>query len=309
MPALVESMFSANRVVPWHGLGTVVNDAPDSYDALRLAGLDWKVISTPIYTNGNKIDNYVANVRDSDGSVLGVVSNKYDIVQNRDAFDFTDSLINTGNVRYETAGSLKGGKTVWLLAKLPSVSILGDDVDQYLVFMNSHDGKGAVKVFCTPVRVVCNNTLSMALNKASRCWSFKHMGNIELKLEEARMTLSRAENYIKALSSEADILANTSITNDKVNNIIEMLFPITGDMTDRQIKSAEYNRDALVKCYNADDIKKFQNTQWGLVNALSDFVSHTDPIRMTNTFKERRFESVVTGHPIFDRGVELIKTA
>lgn len=302
----LETMFSV-REKPWHGLGTIVEDAPDSANALKLAGLNWYVEPTKIYANGKEIENYQANVRNSDGAVLGIVTNKYDIVQNEDAFDFTDSLIDTGYVRYETAGSLNGGKTVWLLAKLPEDKILGDSIDKYLVFMNSHDGKGAVKCFCTPVRVVCQNTLSMALESAKRSWSFKHMGDLNSKLEEAKQTLFMADKYIENLKKEAEVLAKKKISDTDIHTVIKTLFPITPEMSERQQNSIKYNKEALLKCFDAPDLANFKNTAWGAINALSDFVSHTDPLRITSTFKEKRFENVVTGHNIFDTGVELLK--
>lgn len=111
MAANVETMFYV-REKPWHGLGTKVMEAPTSKDALILAGLDWKVQQKPIFTESNQlIPGYKANVRDIDNKALGVVSDKYKVIQNDEAFAFTDALLGEG-VRYETAGSLKGGKTV-----------------------------------------------------------------------------------------------------------------------------------------------------------------------------------------------------
>ena len=184
MPALVESLFYT-RTEPWHGLGTRVEESPTSADAIRLAGLDWKVVQKKVYSeDGIKIDGYTANVRDKDGKALGIVGSRYSIVQNEDAFRFTDALLGEG-VTYETAGSLKEGKVIWLLAKLPNkYEILGDAVDPYIVFTNTHDGSGAVRVAMTPVRVVCNNTLNMALSTAKRTWSARHTGNIDNKLDE-----------------------------------------------------------------------------------------------------------------------------
>lgn len=294
------------RQPAWHGLGTIVKTAPTSLDALHLAGLDWDVIQQPVFVNGKELSNYKANVRNSDNSVLGIVSNRYDIIQNKDAFDFTDSLIG-GDVRYETAGSLRNGKTVWLLTKLPDTKILGDDIEQYVCFCNSHDGKGAVKVFCTPIRVVCWNTLNAAVSGAKRSWSFKHMGDLNSKLNEARKTLELANDYIVELEKEADVMANTTVSDTQIYTLAKTLFPTSSDMTERQLKSAEYNKNAFLKCIDAPDIKKFKNTEWGVVNALSDFVSHTEPLRNTETFAERRFEQVVSGHPVFDRGIELLK--
>ena len=175
MSANVETMFYV-REKPWHGLGTMVQEAPTSADALRLAGLDWTVEARDMWLNGGyePIPGYKANVRSSDNKVLGVVSDKYRIVQNADAFAFTDALIG-GDVHYETAGSLLDGKKIWLLAKLPDSEICGDKTEPYVCFSNTHDGSGAVRVCMTPVRVVCNNTLNLALNTAQRAWSVRHV--------------------------------------------------------------------------------------------------------------------------------------
>ena len=118
MAANVESMFYV-RETPWHGLGVRVNEAPASKEALTASGLDWNVIQEPIYTETEElIKGYKANVRDSDRRVLGVVTDRYKVIQNTEAFAFTDSLLGEG-VRYETAGSLQGGRKVWLLAHMP----------------------------------------------------------------------------------------------------------------------------------------------------------------------------------------------
>ena len=154
MPALVETMFSV-RETPWHGLGTIVNDAPTSENALRISGLDWKVVQDDVFTDrGERILGYKANIRDTDRKILGVVSDRYKVVQNTDAFSFTDELLGQG-VKYETAGSLQDGRRVWLLARMPKKYVNGnEEICPYLVFSNSHDGTGAVKVAITPVRVV-----------------------------------------------------------------------------------------------------------------------------------------------------------
>lgn len=141
------------------------------------------------------IPGYKANVRSSDNKVLGVVSDKYRIVQNADAFAFTDALIG-GDVHYETAGSLLDGKKIWLLAKLPDSEICGDKTEPYVCFSNTHDGSGAVRVCMTPVRVVCNNTLNLALNTAQRAWSVRHVGDISTKLVEAQQCLEMAGKYM-----------------------------------------------------------------------------------------------------------------
>lgn len=171
MAANVESMFYV-REKPWHGLGVRVQEAPSSSDALIQAGLDWKVLQEPIYTEKEEvIEGYKANIRDTDRKALGVVTDRYKVIQNQEAFAFTDELLGEG-VRYETAGSLQGGRRVWLLAHMPHEYIIsGERISPYLIFSNTHDGSGAIKVALTPIRVVCQNTLNLALSNAKRSWS------------------------------------------------------------------------------------------------------------------------------------------
>ena len=312
MSAAVESMFyvsneSNQRFVPWHGLGQPIEEAPTSHDALIYAGLDWEVESREIKdsVSGLIIPGYKANVRATDDSVLGIVRDRYQIVQNRDAFAFTDSLLGE-SVKYETAGSLFEGKVVWMLARLDSVDILGDEVIPYMCFTNSHDTSSAIRCCLTPTRVVCANTLNVALNGATRCWSTKHVGDISSKMEEARMCLSLGNKYMSALVEDADKLANTTVSDEQVNKIIELVFPIAPDATDRTINSIKDCREDFMRAYNAEDIKKFQGTAWGVVNAAADYADHYSIRRQTKNSGERLWSTVMGGHPILDNVYKLV---
>ena len=225
MAAAVETMFYT-REKPWHGLGIRVENAPDSEEALELAGLNWQVVQESIFsTSGIEIPGYKANVRNSDFKVLGIVSDRYKIIQNSEAFSFTDMLIGEG-VRYETAGSLFGGRKIWMLAKLPQEYIInGDRISPYLVFTNTHDGSGAVRCAVTPIRVVCSNTLNLALSSAERSWSMIHTGDIRHKLDEARNTLLHAEEYMDKLGEEIERLRDIKLTEQQVCDFIDVLIP------------------------------------------------------------------------------------
>lgn len=306
----VESMYYVSneengRFVPWHGLGTPVEEAPNSYEALRIAGLNWKVESKPVFVNDKEVPNYVANVRDSDNSVLGIVTNRYKIVQNEDAFAFTDALIS-GDVRYETAGSLKNGKRIWLLAKLPETKVIDDVVVPYVCFTNTHDGTGAVQAIMSPIRVVCNNTLNLALTNAKRSWSMRHVGDIDGKIEEARQILGLADKYMKELNVFADKLANTSLPFEKAKEIVNELFPIDKEDSDREKRNMQKCRDDIMVCYFAPDILKYQNTAYGLVNAVTDWAGHKTPLRNTKSYQENNFGRILDGHPIVDAVVEKV---
>ncbi len=310
MAANVETMFSV-REKPWHGLGTVVMDAPTSADALRLAGLDWNVVQEPVYTGCNElVKGYKANVRSSDRKVLGVVSDRYKVVQNTDAFSFTDELLGRG-VRYETAGSLQEGKKVWLLARLPREYIIaGERISPYLVFSNTHDGSGSVKVAVTPVRVVCNNTLNLALNTADRSFSMIHTGKIQDKIQEAKDTLLMAEEYMDCLGIEFEQLRRQKITDAQVKEYIEQLLPMEKDATSIQSKNiARLRRDMERRYYEAPDLQRVGNNAYRFINAVSDFATHSEPLRRTANYNENLFGRTIDGNPLIDRAYQLVKAA
>lgn len=310
MAANVETMFYV-REKPWHGLGTKVMEAPKSKEALKIAGLDWKVVQEPVFTETKeKIEGYRVNVRDTDRKVLGVVTDRYKVIQNEEAFAFTDALLGEG-VRYETAGSLQGGKKVWLLAHLPQEYIIsGERISPYLVFSNTHDGSGAVRVALTPIRVVCNNTLNLALSTAKRSWSMVHTGNIQEKMEEAKNTLFMAEKYMDQLGKEFDNLRRIQLTDQKVNEYIEILLPIEGDMTPLQRKNIfRLREDMQARYFDAPDLKEVGNNAYRFINAVSDFATHAQPLRKTANYKENLFARTVEGNPLIDKAYQMICAA
>ena len=311
----IETMFSANRVVPWHyemtkDVTKLIQEAPTSKDALHLAGLDWEVQQTPVYMeNGIEIPNYKANVRSTDNACLGIVTDRYKIVQNTEAFEFTDAIVGEtedGVVKYETAGSLCGGKKIWLLAKMPTQRVLDDEVDPYMFFANSHDGSGAIKIGMTPVRICCANTLSIALNSAKRQWSTKHVGNMQSKLEEAKYCLQMADKYMKRLDEEADRLANAKLYKEQIDEILDEMFPIEDNDSDRKKQNVQSVKDSFYVAYFMPDILKFGESAWRAVNAMSDMVTHSAPKRNTASFHENRWGKIMEGHAMMDRFVELV---
>lgn len=309
MAANVETMMYV-REKPWHGLGVRVEEAPNSADALRIAGLDWRVEQTPVYTDaGILIPGYKANRRDTDGNILGIVSDRYKIVQNHEAFEFTDAIVGeteNGIVTYETAGSLCGGKKIWLLAQMPTTKVLGDDVEPYMCFTNSHDGTGAIRIAMTPIRVVCQNTLNMALNGAKRQWSTKHIGNMESKLQEAKLCLQLANDYMVNLDIEADKLANARLYEEQIEEILDAMFPVDEDASERKKTNIIQFKSAFWRAYNMPDIAQFKDSAWKAVNAMSDVVTHSTPQRNTATYNENRWGKIMDGHVMLDQFTNLV---
>ena len=311
MAANVESMFYT-RTKPWHGLGVQVQEAPESKDALRLAGLDWKVYQREVYTDsGIRIDGYRANVRNTDNKVLGVVTERYKIVQNEEAFAFTDALLGKG-VRYETAGSLQEGRKVWLLARLPKEYIIsGEQISPYLVFSNSHDGSAAVRVAVTPIRVVCNNTLNLALSTAKRSWAMVHTGNIKGKIHEAQETLFMAETYMNKLGKEFETLKRQKLSDRQIKEYIELLLPLEKTTSLVTAKNVKKLRDDLrARYYDAPDLQDVGgNNAYRFINAVSDFATHNEPLRRTANYKENLFMRTIDGNPMIDRAYQIVKAA
>lgn len=307
MAANVESMFYT-RTAPWHGLGTRVAEALSSKEALQVAGLDWKVRAQEIYTeDGIKITGMKANVRDKDQKILGVVTDKYQIVQNEEAFAFTDELLGYG-VRYETAGSLQDGKRTWMLAKLPEeYRLVGDEVIPYLVFSNSHDGSGAIKVALTPVRVVCQNTLNLALATAPRSWTTIHVGDMSTKMEDATRTLFQARYYMMSLEKEAENLSMIKMSDGQVEDMIESLLPLKKDGTPIQDKNIQRLREDMRRRYHdAPDLDGMGKNGYRFLNAVSDFATHGRPLREARNFKEALFARTMDGGTIMDRAYQMV---
>lgn len=311
MASCVETMFSV-RVTPWHGMGLIVEDAPTSEDAIKMAGLDWKVIQHDVVdkTTGILIPGFKVNVRETDQKVLGMVTDRYRICQNKEAFDFTDVMLGEG-VKYETAGSLSSGKRVWLLARMEGRMMTDEEFSPYLVFTNSHDGTGAIKVAITNVRVVCQNTLNMALNGAQRTWSCVHKGNIQDKLQEAQDTLMRAENYLAQMEEAFGELKLKTLTDDKVKEFIDLLIPMDEKSdSKRKVMNLTAMRNELMYRYQfAPDLIPLEKSGYRFLNAVSDFVTHTEPLRKTKSYRENLFMNVIDGHAFMDKAYAMIKEA
>lgn len=310
MSANVESMFYV-REAPWHGLGIRVESALNSEEALEKSGLNWNVIQRPIMTSiYEPIPGYKANIRDTDNRVLGVVTDRYRVVQNAEAFAFTDALLGEG-VKYETAGSLQNGRKIWLLAKLPDKYIIeGDQIEPYMVFSSSHDGSGSIKVAMTPIRVVCQNTLNIALSTAKRVWSTVHVGDPAAKMEEAHNTLLLAEKYMGRLGMEFSRLSKIKLSDQKVKEYIELLLPMDEQPTETHRKNiTRIREDMKLRYFEAPDLRHTGKNAYRFLNAVSDFATHAKPLRETASYRENLFAKTMEGNPLIDKAYELVMAA
>lgn len=273
----VETMFSA-REIPWHGLGTIVAEELSSDEAIKAAGLDWEVTLEDVYAGegGVKVPNMFATVRDRkvkdrwQRDALGVVGERYQIVQNREMFDFSDAVVDTGKARYTTAGSLRKGAVVFstMLIENP-IKVAGDEILPYLVTSNSFDGSLALTATVTPIRVVCANTLTLSYLMAKYQWSIKHTPNVEARAVEARKALKLTFEYLDGFQAEVEALVAQDMNDRQFNAIMKKVFP-EGE-TELQGKNREGIVETIHQIRASDEVGEFRNTAWGTLNAVNSW--------------------------------------
>lgn len=305
-------MVSGNGIRPWHGIGTVVEGTLTSEDAIRTARLDWDVIQYPLVakfdTDGEQLSDetgYFANVRSDTMDVLGVVKGRYKVVQNLEAFDFVDDIVTNKEVpcQYETAGSLSNGKRIFLLVNLPATNILGDNIENYLFFTNSHDGSSSLMAGITNVRVVCSNTLQLAMSQASRIWRCRHTTNIDSRKNEAKVSLGMAVKYMEQSKTLAEQMAVKKIGE-------EAFFRHLFQMTNMNEKNNVYLGEVIHDIYvNKPDLQNFKGTAWGMYNAVADYVSNYEPLRKTKTYNESKLKGFFDGYKLLSQAQGILISA
>jgi hypothetical protein len=196
------------------------------------------------------------------------------------------------------------------LAKLPEKYIInGEKIEPSLVFSKSHDGSQAITVAMTPIRVVCQNTLNLALRQTKRAWSSKHVGNIQGKLHEAQETLELAHDYMSELGREIDILNRIKLSDNKVMDLIyNEIAPLSDNATALQKKNVKQIRDDIItRYYEAPDLKSLPKNAYRFINAISDHATHSKPIRQTSAYNENLFIRTMDGLTLLDKAHTLVK--
>ena len=190
------------------------------------------------------------------------------------------------------------------------IEILGDKIEPYLVFTNTHDGSGAVRVTCTGVRVCCNNTLNLALKQAKRVWSARHTGSIESKLDDAMQTLQLAHKYLDATKETMEDLYKVKLSDTTLYSTIKKIIPIGEDLSDRQRANLQrISDDILYRYNNAPDLINLDRTGARLVQAVADTTSHIIPVRRTANYEENHFKAMLDGNDLLDRTVGILLAA
>jgi phage/plasmid-like protein (TIGR03299 family) len=270
---------------PWHGLGTRFVTAPSLDEAIVAAGLDWKVTTEPVFSGSQERLPALATRRSSDGSILGVVGPKYSPLQNSEAFDFFKPFIESGEAVIETAGSLRMGKRVFVLAKLkldPMDIVKGDSVEKYVLLSNSHDGTLAVRVGFTGVRVVCANTMAMAHgDSASRLIRVRHTKNVAENLEGIRAVMNLANQQFEATAEQYRVLASKEINQADLEKYVKLVFNSNKKILEAEGDTANLNNKRLINSIQplfekglGNDMPGVRGTLWAAYNAVSEHLQY-----------------------------------
>ena len=280
------------RTSTWTNIGKDVTACKDMEQVLQMSGLDYTVEKRPIFTypdiedDGTRmvIPNRFITTRRQDGHTYDVVSDKFEIIQNRDAFDFVKYMGD--ELLFEKAGETQSGM-VYVIGRLPEVDILGDKFTPHVIFRNGFSGKVKITAAICPLRIVCQNQFNFAFKNTANTVQIRHVGNAEAKLEEAREVLRLSADYMAELNAMAEHFASMRLDQARMERITDYLFPMpTEDMNPFKRKSLEDARAKFINAHDAEDNRNFRGPAWGMINAYTDYLTHKEPAGK----REDRFE-------------------
>lgn len=292
----------STRTATWAGIGQSVSKAKTMEEALRASGLDYTVIKKPVFTfedgvhpGYHPVVNRFVTTRQKDGHVYDVVSDKFTVIQNREAFDFVNFMGD--ELTFEKAGETANGM-VYLIAALPEVDILGDVFTPHVIFRNGFSGKYKIAAAICPLRVVCQNQFNFAFRNTQNAITIRHVPNASQKLEEAKAVLKLSADYMKELDTMAKKYVTMRLTEAQLEKVLEDMFPMDGieQMNSFKRFKLEEAREQFKAAYLADDNRNFKGTAWGVINAYTDFITHKVPQGKKETKDEGKFMTV-TFHP------------
>ena len=302
-----EQAFASFREPAWHGLGTVFTEEKSTQEMLDAAYLSgWNVRLEPVvYPKGyNVISPSYMVIRDNPfgqgTDVLSTVGERYRELQNEELFYFGDALLDGG--RWETAGSIKQGRVVFGSLALERETILdpngvSDVVKSYLLVHTSHDGSTAVQASITPVRVVCQNTLNMALRGVKQSFKIRHTQTAEGKVQVAREALGLAQTYLDEFSVMANAMIETEVTKAEFDKIVELAYPAPEKDSKGSFKKHENKIELINDIYVGDYNNTISGTAWGTLNALTERLDWHRTARGGNT------ENILAGASGFDPAI------
>lgn len=291
---------------PWHGLGTKLQHPATAEEAIKAAHLDWGVIKIPLVGVRNKQTIQIPNkfaivplngLERSYCPVFGIVGKQFMPLQNRDAFQFFDPIAGQGAAIYHTAGALGEGERVWILAKLPDfIQVIGDDItDKYLLLSNSHDGNSAVHIKFTPIRVVCNNTLTMALSRGPTL-RVTHTKNILERLRQAQKLLGIVRKRYSDIETSFKAMLRVQMGNGLLDKYLSRVFPDPIDPeNEKAVKRVQTDREWSEYFFEngaGNSMNGVRGSLWAAYNGIAEYIDHRCPSYQT---KDKRLNSVWFG--------------
>jgi phage/plasmid-like protein (TIGR03299 family) len=275
--------FAARGEKAWHGLGQYVSEAMTSEQAIELGGLNYTVEKRPLYAPGwagtmVEAEGHYGNVRTDTNDILGIVKGRYRIVQNKDAFGFFDTIIDKGEAIFETAGALGKGERIFVTAKLPEdMLVRGERVEKYIMLTNSHDGTSTIIAGFTPIRVVCNNTLTAALKKLDNKVSISHTASAESRLKEASRVMGIASKYMDEVNTTFESMTTRKLSDLEMKYFIETVMKnsIKEDTSDKEASTRMKNLVDQVYSFAishpTQTTEAAYRTLWGAYNGISGY--------------------------------------
>ena len=303
---MAEPRIYVDRTTTWHAIGKSVEECKNMEQVLKASGLDYDVAKMPISILGSAdpIPNRFITGRPADGGfkTYDVVSDKFEIIPNREAFDFVNYMGD--ELRFLKAGETQSGM-VYIIGALPEVDILGDKFTPHVLFRNGFDGKTKITAAICPLRLVCQNQFNFAFKNTQNTITIRHVRNAESKLAEARETLRLSADYMQELTQMAERFAAIKTGADGVEKIAKYLFPIPEDTAINPFKrkNLENQRQAFITAHEQEDNRNFRGTAWGLINAYTDMITHKEPAGKRDDRFEGKFVNTtfkVSMNPILD---------
>jgi len=289
----VESMAYYGEI-PWHKQGTPLQDIATAEEAIIASGLDWDVELRKIYQETKSgtisvVPGKYALARTTDDLVYGVYGNQYSPMQNRKGFAFFDAVVGNDDAKYVSAGSLRKGAVVWILAELKgSRGVKGEEVKQYLILANSHNGEFALQMWWTPIRVVCMNTLKMAMSRHTQRFYSRHTKGMDSRVDQAQMMLGIGNAYFEEFERSANIMANRQMNSEKLEAMLkhvfdwrEVVIPVGKEKVLVPTRKEERMGEVmnLFEHGKGMDNPDIRGTMWAGYNAVAEYTDHAKEYR------------------------------
>lgn len=271
--------YRGKQDTPWHGLGVKVPADLTPEQMLKAANLDWNVYTQPVFTeiDGKRVRlGRQALIRDRDNRVMDVISDDWNPMQNSDAFEFFNDFIAAGDMEMDTAGSLKDGRIVWALAKIKeSFSLFGgkDEVNGFLHFTNPHAYGQSIDVRFTPIRVVCNNTLTLSLNMKSKSF-VKINHRRQFDAEQVKIALGIATEKLDTYKEMAQFLSTKRYTNESLAEYFARIFPVATSKKESRKDISKGHRTALAAMNTQPGAELGEGTWWQAFNSTTYYLDH-----------------------------------